>query len=100
MAVQLENTTKRFRGLSTDRKPGCDADVIGEPLQRIPAGSVFTEIDTGRRYLWPGSWPWVLQEQTVEVLLRDLIEVNERMLDVLEKTKFGHEAYLWGETVE
>lgn len=100
MAVQLETTIKRFRGLSTDTKPGHDRDAIGEPLQTPPAGSVFTETDTGKRFIWRGSWPWVRQEQTIEALLSELIEVNLRIHETLSATQRGHEEYSWGEEVE
>jgi len=87
MAVQLETTTKRFRGLSTDEKP--ELDLSGAP----PVGSVFTEIDTGERFVWVGSWR--RQEQTIETLLSDLIDVNLQILETLAATQRGHEEYLW-----
>lgn len=102
MAIQLETSIKRFRGLSTDLKPGHDRGgrAITEPVQTIPSGSVFTETDTGKRFIWRGSWPWVRQEQTIEGLLEQLIEVNVQMLKRLSATHRGHEEYLWGNEVE
>jgi len=100
MGVQLETNTKRFRGLSTDTKPGRDAEAIGQLIQRPPVGSVFTETDTGERYIWNGTWPWVRQEQTVETMLEELIEVNQQILARLDATHRGHEEYLWEEDVE
>ena len=96
MAVRLETgATKRYRGLSTDEKPGRVANAIGDELQVPPTGSVFTEIDTGARYVWQGDWPWIRQEQTVEILLSDLIEVNSAVLDELAAIRRGHEEYGW-----
>jgi hypothetical protein len=103
MAVQLETTTKRFRGLSTDVKPGRDRDLeaaASDPIQTPPVGSVFTETDTGERYIWRGSWPWVRQEQTIEAFLSELIEVNAQILAKLSDTHRGHEEYLWENDVE
>jgi hypothetical protein len=94
VGVQLETNTKRFRGLSTDLKPGHETEA------KPPVGSVFTETDTGERYIWTGSWPWVRQEQTIEGLLNELIEVNQQILNVLSATHRGHEEYLWEENVE
>jgi len=95
--VQLEAHTVRYRGLSTDLKPGHSREPEGGPIQRPPVGSVFTETDTGKRYIWTGSWPWVRQEQTVEALLVELIETNLRILEVLAATQRGHEEYAWGQ---
>lgn len=96
MPVQLEaGAIKRFRGLSRDPKPGRFPQAVGEEMQYPPVGSVFTEIDTGARYIWRGSWPWVRQEQTVEALLQELIEVSHSILQTLAATQRGHEAYDW-----
>lgn len=102
MAVQLETSNKRYRGLSTDLKPGHDRDgrAKTEPVQTIPVGSVFTETDTGKRFIWRGSWPWVRQEQTIEEILERLIEVNSQILQTLSATQRGHEEYLWENEVE
>ena len=102
MAVQLETAIKRFRGLSTDLKPGHDRDgrAASDPVQTIPVGSVFTETDTGKRFVWRGSWPWVRQEQTIEAILAELIDVNVRILAKLSATQRGHEEYLWENEVE
>jgi uncharacterized protein (DUF3084 family) len=95
MAVQLEQHAQRYRGLSTDEKPGRNREEVGGEFQKVPVGSVFTEIDTGRRYVWTGAWPWVRQEQTIEELLERLIDVNARILEVVAATQRGHEEYLW-----
>ena len=102
MAIQLETSNKRFRGLSSDLKPGHDRDgrSKSEPAQTIPVGSVFTETDTGKRFVWQGSWPWVRQEQTIEDLLERLIEVNVQVLGQLSTTHRGHEEYLRENDVE
>ena len=100
MAVQLETTTQRFRGLSTDVKPGHDTDNVGDKLQTPPVGSVFVETDTGARYVWTGSWPWTRQEQTIEEYLGELIDVNRQILDTLATTQRGHEEYLWENEVD
>jgi len=100
MAVQLETNTSRYRGLSTDIKPGRDANAIGELLQTPPVGSIFTESDTGERYIWTGSWPWTRQEQTIEDYLERLIDVNSRVLSELSAIRRGHQEYLWNEDVD
>jgi len=101
MAIQLEaGSLKRFRGLSTDIKPGHDAHGIGELQQTPPTGSVFVESDTGDRYVWTGSWPWVRQEQTIEAYLERLIEVNSQILSELNAIRRGHQEHSWGEEVE
>ena len=95
MSVQLERSVKRFRGLSTDLKPGRDKT---EPNEDVfpTVGSIFVETDTGKRYVWRGSWPWVRQEQTIEDNLERLIEVNSQILATLAATQRGHEEYSWG----
>ena len=100
MAVQMERTISRFRGLSTDEKPGRTADIIGEAIEFPRIGSIFTEVDTGARFVWSGSWPWVRQEQTIEATLASLIDVNTQMLGVLEAIKRGQEQYVWGDEIE
>lgn len=96
MAVRLEATIKRFRGLSTDQKPGIETEEVGDELQSPPTGSVFTEDDTGERYVWNGSWPWVRMEQTVEALLNELIGVERDILAELQAHQRGHQEYVWG----
>jgi len=96
VAVQLETTIQRFRGLSTDIKPGEAREPGDEAIQRPPVGSVFTEIDTGRRFVWTHSGAWERQEQTIEPLLAELIETNRRILDTLAATQRGLEEYSWG----
>ena len=74
MGVTLESGSgiKRFRGLSSDEKPGRVPFEIDDPIGELPPGSVFTEIDTGERYIWGGTWPWVRQEQTIEAQFAEL----------------------------
>ena len=101
MAVTLETgAIKRFRGLSTDEKPGRVALAVGDPVGEIPVGSVFTEIDTGARFVWGGSWPWVRQEQTIEALLNDLAEIGRETLAYIKAIHKGHEDHSWEEEVE
>ncbi len=102
MAVQKEATIDRFRGLSTDEKPGLSRTGEGDERKLVlpRVGSTFTETDTGKRYVWTGSWPWIRQEQTIEPLLEQLIELNQRTLDVLAATHAGHEDHLWERDVE
>ena len=74
MAVTLETgTIDRWRGLSTDTKP-----------QATKVGSIFTEIDTGHRYVWGGSWPWVRQQQTIDVAF---MEMNGLLTEILEELR-------------
>ena len=93
--MQLESgQIQRFRGLSTESKPGTRAEEIGQPLQLPPVGSTFTEIDTGARFVWRADG-WIRQEQTIESLLERLIIVNEQVLETLAATQRGHAEYLW-----
>jgi len=94
MAIRLETSINRYRGLSTDAKPGRDAEDAGG-LQTPPVGSVFTETDTGARFIWPGSWPWVRQKQTIEAYLALLIDTNAQILETLNAIYRGHAQYLW-----
>lgn len=102
MSVSLESghSIKRFRGLSSDEKPGRVPIDIGDPIGELPDGSVFTEMDTGERYVWVGSWPWIRQEQTIETLFADLMNVNEKILAYVKATHEGNELHLWCEDVE
>ena len=101
MAIQLETgSIKRYRGLSTDVKPGRRSETDTEAVQLPPIGSIFTESDTGARYVWTGPWQWLRQEQTVEGLLERLIDVNSHVLSELSAIRRGHEEYSWGEEVE
>ena len=95
MATQLEQHADRYRGLSTDEKPGRSRAEVGGTFQPVAVGPVFTETDTGKRFVWNGSWPWVRQEQTIEELFERLISVNTQILEVLVATQRGHEEYLW-----
>lgn len=99
MAVTREGTIHRFRGLSTDKKPGLSPNAIGEELQVPPDGSTFTEADTGHRYVYRDR-EWVRQSQTVEALLEELIAVQREVLAVVTATHRGHEEHLWEEDVE
>ena len=49
--VKLENTIKRFIGLSTDDKPVWDDE---RAERRLPAGSSFLETDTGKIHRFNG----------------------------------------------
>jgi len=100
--TQLETGAKRFRGYSTEEKPGIRADIsTGIEIDGTPpVGSVFTEIDTGKRFVWSESGSWVRQEQTVEELLAQQIALMEQILARLDATHRGHEEYGWGEEVE
>ena len=99
MAVTLETSIQRFRGLSTDEKPGRTRGTADGPINQIPVGSVFVETDTGARYVWRGSWPWVRQEQTIEPLLERLIDVQTQVLETLRATQRGHVEWLWEKPV-
>lgn len=100
MAVTLETTGKRYRGLSTDGKPGVNVDAVGDVIQRPTEGSVFTEIDTGVRYIYHVG-EWIKQPQTLETLLSHSIEIQSAILAQLKATHSGHESFSWdGETVD
>ena len=99
MAVTLENSIKRYRGLSTDQKPGVFPDARGEDTQKPFEGSTFTEIDTGRRFIYHGA-EWTLQPQTLETLLIESISLQREILAVLKATHQGHELFDWSESVE
>lgn len=79
MAVTLETTISRFRGLSTDDKPVAGVLEAGAEETLIRVGSIFTERDTGDKYTWTGS-VWERQAQTIEELFANLMQVN---LDIL-----------------
>ena len=97
MVVVLEaGSIKRWRGLSTDEKPR----FADESNAAIPVGAIFTELDTGQRFVWGGTWPWVRQEQTIEALFAALMDVNEQILVYLKAIHQGHELHLWGANVE
>ena len=63
MTVPREDRSiSRYRGLSTDEKPGrtieeSAPDGVSLRQEDIHEGSVFTEVDTGERYIWRGQWP-------------------------------------------
>ena len=100
--TQLETSHQRFRGLSTEPKPGLRVDRDSEHTETVQpsVGSVFTEIDTGRRFVWTVSGEWERQEQTIEEYFARLIDVNEQILATLQATHRGHEEYSWEENVE
>ena len=85
MTVVQESGTgiKRFRGLSTDDKPGVDDLGIDRAF-----GSIFTELDTGAKYVWGGN-VWVRQEQTIETLINELRAVNEELLAAMRLIQHG-----------
>lgn len=97
MAV-LETTVKRYRGLSTDARPGLAPDAAGEVLQKPPQGSTFTALDTGQRWIFYGS-EWVVQRQTLDTLLVEIIDRLASIEAVLRATHAGNEAHVWGESV-
>ena len=45
----------RITGLSTDAKPDRDASDSTSPALTVQAGSVFIEIDTGKKYVHNGT---------------------------------------------
>ena len=98
MAIQQEFTIQRFRGSSHDQKPG--AQRAGEAFQaaRPPVGSVFTEIDTGARYIWTIDKEWVRQDQTIEALFAELIDTintsNEQVIERLDVLVAGQAEHL------
>ncbi len=82
MAVELDaGAISRFRGLSSDTKPTYADAAYLRPLR---VGSRFEEVDTGHRYVWGGSWPWVRQTQTIDTAFQ---EQNELLRDILEAVK-------------
>ena len=81
MALTLESgATSRWRGLSTDKKPGEPGISDDQPVR---VGSIVTETDTGDRYVWQGSWPWVLQEVSISLLFAELMAIEQEQLRVL-----------------
>ncbi len=97
MAVILESgsSIKRWRGLSFDDKPTRLTD--GTP---IPTNSIFTEIDTGHRYVWSGSWPWLRQAQTIDTALMEMNDLLRDILATVRATHEGHELHLWEDGVD
>lgn len=94
MAITWHTAGKRYYGLSTDEKPGHDGTTTAGTYQIPPLNSVFVEIDTGKRFIWTGSWPWVRQDQTIETLLGELIDTNRQILDTLNALARGQGEYL------
>lgn len=91
--MQQETTIHRYRGLSTETKPGIRKNEDG--VHQTPkVGSVLTETDTGHRYVWMGD-EWVLQEQTIEPLLLDINDSLQGIASQLAAIIRGHEEYLW-----
>lgn len=85
MAVELDTgAISRWRGLSTDGKPRYSDDGNLKPIR---VGSRFDEVDTGHRYVWGGSWPWIRQTQTIDTAFS---EMNELLRDILEATQANH----------
>ncbi len=87
MTVTREGTITRFRGLSTDEKPGrtieeAAPDGISLRQDDIHEGSVFTEVDTGHRYIWRGQ-SWVRQEQTIDAQFAELGEIMREAVTAL-----------------
>lgn len=103
--TQLESgQIKRFRGTSDAPKPGERVDFSldeGRATRAVvpPVGSTYTEIDTGRRFIWTAENKWVRQQQTVEELLNAQIDLLTRILERLDATHRGHEEYLWEEEI-
>jgi len=90
MAVTFEAAIQRFRGLSTDQKPGLIPAQVGGLIASIPAGSTFTELDTGDLYVWNGSVLWVLQEKAkVEIKAKDVVSLLEEMIDLQKRMIFA-----------
>ena len=90
-------TPHRYRGLSTDEKPGRSASETGGKVPSIPMGSEFVETDTQNKYEWHGAW--VSNGKTLEGILADLAGLAQRTLDLAVATHRGHEKHLWEENV-
>ena len=94
MPVALVSNIKRFEGFSSDIKPGIERQRDDEgtptPLQIPPVGSTFLECDTGKRFVWMGSWPWVsLGGLATEAAMAELIETNQEMTEQLAQLIIG-----------
>ena len=92
MAVTLESGhgIQRWRGLSTDAKPGLIPAEVGGLISPMPAGSTFTELDTGNFWIWDGSGPWVLQEKAkVEIKVKDVLSLLEEFVDIQKRMLFA-----------
>jgi len=86
MAVKLVTTIQRWIGVSTDAKP-----------VSAPVGSTFYEPDTGRSWIWDGqSWKEDIASRKaddditrrlLELLLVEAMEINNRMLTLIETVK-------------
>ncbi len=75
MELESGQSIQRWRGLSSEEKPGRAIDILdgdNETPAFVPTGSVFTELDTGHRYIWRGQWPWERQEQTIDAQFEEL----------------------------
>ena len=90
MELESGQSIQRWRGFSTEEKPGRAIDILdgdNEYPQPIPTGSVLTEIDTGNKFYWDGGWPWKLQAQTIDEMFFDLVQLNLQMLQVMKDIK-------------
>ena len=90
MELESGQSIQRWRGLSSEEKPGRAIDTLDEdnayPLP-IPVGSVLTEIDTGQKFYWDGGWPWKIQAQTIDEMFFELMQVNLQMLQEMRAIK-------------
>ncbi len=82
-----DRSITRYRGLSTDEKPGrvieeAAPDGIAIREDSFNEGSVFTEIDTGHRYIWRGQ-SWMRQEQTIDAQFAELSGLMTEAVSVL-----------------
>ena len=93
-------TPHEYEGLSTDEKPGRSPIATGEAVAKIPVNSKFRATDTGERWLWPGSWPWVRDESPLDAAINRLADVTQNAVNILAATHKGHEKHLWEDTVE
>ena len=93
MAYTLEATIQRFRGLSSDIKPGA--------TDGVPVGSTFRETDTGHEFIWRGSQEgWVRQEDSLAEALSGMAATQVDILNELKRIRIGHELIEWEQEVK
>ena len=87
MSIRQETNTKRYIGLSSDRKPApTEASSDFSQVVVFP-GSTFYEEDTGKLFVFNDNW--VLKSQdaqmvdVLEAILERLNEIHETLMDPL-----------------
>lgn len=83
MAFFSAVATNRWYGYSDDEKPGLgNAEIIGDKAWKNIVGDTFTELDTGKEFVWEDNGSWTLIKKRAEILL---VKLNDSMIRVEKK---------------